>query len=155
MEGENKAVYLKQLEATVFEVVRKFKAELHRGVAFKLTPSQYLLLKKLSCGRATISSLAGFLGVSLSAVTSLANRLCEAGYVSRIRCDEDRRLVWLEITPEGKKELEECMNGHREVLKRFLGCLSGEDLIELNRILKVINEKTNLGEGVNCPEGGQ
>lgn len=38
-------------------------------------------------------------------VTRLIDRLCEAGFVDRVRCEEDRRVVYVVLTPAGRRKL--------------------------------------------------
>ncbi len=38
-------------------------------------------------------------------VTRLIDRLCEAGFVERVRCEEDRRVVYVVLTPAGRRKL--------------------------------------------------
>jgi len=58
-------------------------------------------------GPSNTSYLAQTLGVTLSAVTALVNRLYRSGLVERERQDRDRRQVWISITPKGLQLLEE------------------------------------------------
>ncbi|MUT67232.1 MarR family winged helix-turn-helix transcriptional regulator [Paenibacillus sp. NEAU-GSW1] len=49
------------------------------------------------------SAMAELLRITSGAVTGIADRLIEHGYIERTRSDEDRRIVYLEITDEGRK----------------------------------------------------
>lgn len=49
------------------------------------------------------SAMAELLRITSGAVTGIADRLIEHGYIERMRSDEDRRIVLLEITDEGRK----------------------------------------------------
>ena len=111
-----------------------------------VTGSQYIVLKKLhENGRMTVSEVADNLGVSLSAVTALVDRLCKADLASRQRDDKDRRLVWLEITPMGKEKVKICDDSRRKVLGKYFSKLDEDDLsrlIEINeKLLQFLKEE--------------
>ncbi|WP_029014989.1 MarR family winged helix-turn-helix transcriptional regulator [Niveispirillum irakense] len=72
-----------------------------------LTPSQLLLLQEVARrGEATPSSLAAAVQFSQATVTNLADRLEALGLVARRRGDQDRRQIWVSITPKGRQILE-------------------------------------------------
>lgn len=147
MDGSQIDLYLKQLEDVFHEMARRLQSELSQTMMHNMTPSQFIVIKKLSGGKTTVSELADYLGVSLSAVTSLVDRLSRSGFVERIRDEQDRRLVWLEITPVGLQVLNECIAKRKEVIKKILGQLPEEDLRSLNmiygKILNIIKQLQN------------
>lgn len=72
-----------------------------------LTPSQLLLLQEVARrGEATPSSLAAAVQFSQATVTNLADRLEALGLVARRRGDQDRRQIWVSVTPKGRQILE-------------------------------------------------
>jgi DNA-binding MarR family transcriptional regulator len=95
-------------------------------------------LQALSRGRATVSEVAAELGVTLAAVTALANKLVRTGWVGRYRDERDRRVVWMELTPEGREVLARAQAARREVFKRYFGCLSGEEVGVLCQMMKKV-----------------
>ncbi len=134
---------LKKLDEVILEVARRITFKIFQGEQ-NLTHPQYFLLKRLSSGPATVSEVAESMGVSLSAITSMSDRLTKMGYISRNRSETDRRLVWLELTATGGEVLEEAVRRRREVIYGFLGRLPEEDLESLHgiytRILELIRE---------------
>jgi DNA-binding MarR family transcriptional regulator len=77
-----------------------------------LTPQRYLLLlmtKGAPDGseRATINDLAKRIKVEPHAVTGAAIRAERAGLVTREPCTEDRRRMWIRVTEEGERKLEQ------------------------------------------------
>lgn len=60
-----------------------------------------LLLAELGPQKATV--MAELLRITSGAVTGIADRLIEHGFINRARSDLDRRIVLLEITDEGRK----------------------------------------------------
>ena len=57
----------------------------------------------LSCGPRPMSALSRELGVSLSAITQIADRLERARLVTRVAEENDRRIRCLQLTPHGEQ----------------------------------------------------
>jgi len=67
--------------------------------------------------RPRIGVLAERLQIRHHSTVELANRLSAGGYVRRHRMGEDRREVWLSLTPKGEKVLRELSLHHRAELR--------------------------------------
>jgi DNA-binding MarR family transcriptional regulator len=59
-------------------------------------------------------------GLSPSASTRLVNRLEDRGLLTRILCADDRRGIYTELTPAGRKALERARPAHDEALESAL-----------------------------------
>jgi DNA-binding MarR family transcriptional regulator len=68
-------------------------------------------------------------------ITRLVDRLEADGLVRRRRCEEDRRVVWVEITPRGLKLLDELDEPLKRLHREQFGHMSREECIELSRLL--------------------
>lgn len=140
----DKEEMLLKLEEVFHEMARNISIRIFQHAEQVITHPQFFMLKKLSSGPATVSEVAEYLGVSLSAITSMADRLVKTGYVNRYRSQDDRRLVRLELTPAGSEALEAAINRKREVMHGILGMLPEEDLTALHsiytRLLGLIKE---------------
>ena len=93
-----------------------------------LTPRRYLLLlmvKGAPAGdeRATINDLAERLKVEPHTITGAVTRAEEAGLVVRQPCTEDRRRMWIRLTPEGERRLEQVVTVLDEQRDALLGAL--------------------------------
>jgi len=131
--------YYSRLEAVFVEMVRKLHVELAGQMVTGITGSQFFVLQAIqSKGRLTVSEVAEKLGVSLSAITALVNRLVKAGLVVRSRDEQDRRLVWLEATALGKETLVNCIESRRKVSSKYFGQLSVEDMEKLVEIYEKV-----------------
>lgn len=143
--GEKKEK-LKRLEEVFQEVARNIAIKIFQGADQNLTHPQFFMLKRLGKGSSTVSEMAEYMGVSLSAITSMADRLVKTGYVTRKRSEHDRRLVWLELTDTGREVMEETTSRRREIINGLLGRLPEEDLESLyviyHKVLGFISEKT-------------
>lgn len=77
--------------------------------AYGLSPQQYNILRILrgSSVRMTMNDIKCRMLDRTPNVTRLSDKLVEKNLVERVRCDEDRRVVYLEINPIGLKFLKD------------------------------------------------
>jgi DNA-binding MarR family transcriptional regulator len=71
-------------------------------------------------GPATVGELAQRMGVSPSAISLLVDRMVEHGMVERTRGTEDRRVVWLRLTPAAQAIADALLTYWREQVGAFL-----------------------------------
>ena len=99
-----------------------------------LTMQRYLLLlmvKGAPSGdeRATINDVAERLKIEAHSITGAVGRAEEAGLVVREQCTEDRRRMWIRLTPEGERRLEQVvrsLQAQREELVAALEAAVGD-----------------------------
>lgn len=120
-------------------VMRVMSAEMR---ASEHTPaaSHVPLLGTLQYRSYTLSELAEAHSVSAPTMSSTISTLEERGWVQRERSTEDRRIVWVSITPEGRRVLD---NIQHHVIKRIaalLEHLSDEDKERLIEGLTVLRD---------------
>ena len=84
----------------------------------------------------TISMLGERLRISRPAVTRMVNDLEEQGYVIKLSARQDRRFVYLMLTPDGRAALAQA----RKSFLKMIGQMGEEDACELLRLLKRISE---------------
>ncbi|WP_165972097.1 MarR family winged helix-turn-helix transcriptional regulator [Paenibacillus piri] len=99
-------------------------------------------------GPIKVTHLAESLTLSLSAVTLLCDRLIHNGYVKRERDDEDRRVVHLRITDEGREALAAVLAAEGEIICRWLNGISKADLIQFNKTFQQIVDNVDLDRQV-------
>lgn len=69
-----------------------------------LTGTQGMVMATLGhFGKTKISNLSDKMGLSNSTVSGIVDRLEKQGFVERIRCKNDRRVVYVDVTPEFRK----------------------------------------------------
>ena len=81
--------------------------------------------------------------VSKSNVVAVLDKLQEMGYLTRRRCTEDRRVIWVNLTDAGRKLVEELLPGHVLAIKNSLQTLNMEEQQQLSRLCR------KLGRGEN------
>jgi len=129
LEQELLAKYLDKLDEMLPLFIRRLHQELADSMDNGVTANQFMVMKMINDhGQMTVSDVAEGLSVSLSAVTSQVDRLHRVGVVERRRLEDDRRVVWLELTDEGRKIVETCQAGRLRVIQRYLGQLDDKEL---------------------------
>jgi DNA-binding MarR family transcriptional regulator len=96
-----------------------FSEQAARSVGLEPRQHQLMLaLKGLPKGvRPRITELADRLQIQHHSAVELANRLVDGGYIKRREGDEDRREVWLSLTPKGERVLQTLSVHHKKELR--------------------------------------
>lgn len=98
-------------------------------------------------GKATVNDLSQEAGTT-SGATSLAIKHLERDqYVARHRDDEDRRVVWVCLTEEGKQKTEKIMQQRAKVLSELLKSLTDTEIQILQLLLKKMAIQTKEDGG--------
>jgi len=129
--------------AHLAELAKSFRAEMPAWVAAELTSGQLRLLFKLSRqGPTSMSGIGEWLGTSLSSVTGTVERLERHGLVERRHGADDRRIVEVHLSDPGRELLADILGIRLESIRRFLGVLDPDELRDLDRLLRLIIERT-------------
>lgn len=115
----------------------------NRYTADEITDTQFIVLRALRKSPCNTSFLAQMLGVTLSAVTALNNRLYRMGLVSRERRENDRRQVWISITPKGLQVLKDVEEKRNLLLAVYLSRFPKD---ERDQLLDLLQRATKLIE---------
>jgi len=123
-----------------YRAMADFRYELRRFLRYSeeltrrhgITPLQYQLLLQIKGfpGResATIGELAERMQAKHHGIVALVTRCADAGLVTRRIDEQDRRNVFVELTPKGEKLLEPLARLHRNELLAIRGRISFPNL---------------------------
>jgi DNA-binding MarR family transcriptional regulator len=117
----------------------------------RINPYQLHALHLLAQDKTTMGELADELNVTFPSATSLVDRLVKAGWVGRGFDPDDRRIIRLHLTREGKKILADCMKERKHKFQYILDAMSEKDVEALYRILGNLN--TSLSERKQTKQG--
>jgi len=126
LKADDKTLLAQELARTIGQ----FKRLGSHGVMQKeIRPSEFFLLANLVHSEGLTSP---------GAVTHMINSLEEGGYVERLPSANDRRVVLIKATDEGKKIVDRMEAECLEDLKGLMGFLGEEDSKNLIRILSQV-----------------
>jgi DNA-binding MarR family transcriptional regulator len=114
-----------------------------------LTPSQYNVLRILRGeGKPLpILEIASRTVAVVPGITGLIDRLEQAGFVNRLRCEKDRRVIYVALTDRGVTTLAALDEPLVALHHKLLGQLSQGDLKELIRLLEKVRGPLAAEEG--------
>ena len=123
------------------EVHKKAAEYLLKDIEFSISmPHIFLLSFIKEEGVSSVSDIAHHLGVTLSAVTSLVDKLVDMHLVDRKRSEKDRRLVLLEITQEGNKILEKVRENSNSFFEKCFKGISHDKIEVFFEVYRQINK---------------
>jgi len=142
--------YIKELDLVFSRLIYRFRVLFSRYTVDEITDTQHIVLRSLRENPCNTSCLAQTLGVTLSAVTALVNRLYKMELVKRDRKEADRRQVMLSITPKGLQVLNDVENKRYLLIALYLSKLpaseQSEILAMLNRLISLFEREDILEE---------
>ena len=108
----------------------------------RLTPSQYNILRILRGeGKPLpILEIASRTITVVPGITGLIDRLEQAGFVNRVRCEKDRRVIYVALADHGTTTLAALEEPLIALHRKLLGHLSQAELKELIRLLEKVRE---------------
>jgi len=110
-----------------------------------LTPSQYNILRILRGeGKPLpILEIASRTITVVPGITGLIDRLERAGFVHRLRCEKDRRVIYVALTDRGTKTLADLDEPLLALHRKLMGRLSQGESKELIRLLEKVTGVVN------------
>lgn len=115
---------------------------------YGLTPSQYNILRILRGeGKPlAILEIASRTITVVPGITGLIDRLEQAGFVSRLRCETDRRVIYVTLTDAANRTLASIDEPLEALHKKLLGHVSRSELKDLIRLLEKVRSRWTSAE---------
>ncbi len=122
-------------------LTRQLGLELEAACEMPLAWFEVLLqLRRAPEGRLKMNQIADAIVHSTGGTTRLVDRLEAADLVERRSCPNDRRAIYVAITPNGDARLDRALAVHLDYLERHLGArLSGDERETLTTLLDKLN----------------
>ena len=116
-------------------------------IEFELTPASFDVLANLRRSepphRKTPTELASSSMMSPGGMTFRIDKLEEARLVTREHSPDDRRVVHVELTPNGKALIDEVIEAHLDRERSLLASMSDLQTDELSRLLALLELSIN------------
>lgn len=126
---------LLKLEDVFRLVLKKLSHSWKKNVDKDISRTQFLILDRLfSEGPRKVSELAEALHITCGAVTGNCDKLIQAGLATRTRDQKDRRVVFMEITPQGQNIMEEVKEQRNRIIECLFRGFTEEDRENLTRL---------------------
>ncbi len=143
----NELIYLLRLSGRTFR--QRAFSEVKK---YNLTVPQSIVLQVLSFeGKQPLAGLSEETGMSTSTLSGIVDRLEGMGYVNRQRDQADRRVVWIDLTLEGKSFVKKVHALNPHFLRSQLLRLPPEDIqlliLQLRKFITVLEENETPSKG--------
>jgi DNA-binding MarR family transcriptional regulator len=132
----------------------KIKEHLRSGTGPPTQTQMQLGIELAQEGPSTVRDLARRLGVTPAAVSLLVDRMAEHGWVERTRDEDDRRVVWVRLTPSAAAICDAMMRVQRSQLETFLAAVPEDEreafvrnLARFARVMALTQEETTAKAG--------
>jgi DNA-binding MarR family transcriptional regulator len=139
------------IEESIGYLIKRAQAALQRTVDGKmaeldLTALQWAPLLFISLGKmsSTAADISRCLGVETSSMTRMLDRLEGKGLLTRKRSADDRRVIFLELTEDGKRQVSKVPYLIADSLNQHLRGFNKEEVESLKSMLKRIAD--NAGD---------
>jgi DNA-binding MarR family transcriptional regulator len=102
-----------------------------------VTAAQFIVMTRLAAGerKKSASELCKEMSYDAGAMTRMIDRLESKGLIRRARCPQDRRLVYLEMTEQGRAAYPRLREISMSIQNRFLRGFSRADARQLEGLL--------------------
>jgi DNA-binding MarR family transcriptional regulator len=96
---------------------------------------EFAILRYLRDGPLKIGEIVSYMFVSASSTSEMISRMEDAGYVTRRRCKNDNRVVYVELTPAGRELAENTPLGGIPLLREKMQKLPPDRIALVNEAL--------------------
>lgn len=86
----------------------------------------------------TITQLANAMSIHQSTASNLVDALVARRYLEKIRSNMDKRVIFLNVTEEGRALLAKAPLPHKGILPDVLMRMEHDNLVELNKLLELL-----------------
>lgn len=117
-------------------VERRLGRELEETCGLPHTWFEVMLrISRTEGGLASMGALAGQVALTTGGITRMVDRMIATGYVERVPCPSDRRVVYAALTRAGRAKLEQARRVNEAGLRTAFAGFSPEQLRQLDGLL--------------------
>ncbi|PFV77371.1 MarR family transcriptional regulator [Bacillus thuringiensis] len=120
---------MEELSTNVFAMFRTLRNDIGKIFGGYIPWNEFIVLRILNrTNKEMVSRVANELNVSNSHITAVTEKLINKGFVTRSRSTSDRRVVYLEITEQGKDLVAKMEGAKKQYLQERFSMLSEEEM---------------------------
>lgn len=102
-----------------------------------LNPTEFAVLELLyHKGQQPIQQIGKKVLLASGSITYVVDKLENKGYLQRVPCPEDRRVVYAVITEDGRRWMDRVFPLHRQAIRNIFGVLTDEEMTVMTAQLK-------------------
>jgi MarR family 2-MHQ and catechol resistance regulon transcriptional repressor len=117
----------------------------HDIANYDLSPTEFAVLEVLyHKGKQTVQQISSRILLASGSMTYVIDKLERKGLLKRNFCKEDRRVIHLTITKDGRKLMEEIFPQHELIIHELFGDLTNEEKELIINILKKVGQKADI-----------
>lgn len=117
--------------------------------SYGMRTSDFVIMETLyHKGRQTIRQIAEAVLIKTGSITYVIDKLEDKGWLTRSDCKEDRRVVYIELTDEGKQVMDSIFPQHQLVIEDVFSELTEQEHDVLIDLLKRVGKKVHTQKGV-------
>ncbi|HSG16400.1 MAG TPA: MarR family transcriptional regulator [Anaerolineae bacterium] len=143
--SQDTSVLAQNILQIIPQIMRILTAEFRRS-GHLMTPGNFQMMVLLHYGPANLSDLAEYQNVSLPTISRSVSRLEKMGWIRRLAKPNDRRVTLIELTSDGRHQLEEMSRLAEATLGALLDPLLEADRMTLAGGLDVMRRTFDLYE---------
>ncbi len=129
----------------VFQLIREFERQFRDQGDSDLSTTQFEALAILrSVQPVTAMVMAGMLRIAGPTATRAIDSLERRALVAKERDPQDRRIVWLTLTPEGAQVLDATRERQQDWIHNILQSLSSDEVDMLSTLLEKLGVQASL-----------
>jgi MarR family 2-MHQ and catechol resistance regulon transcriptional repressor len=91
-------------------------------------------------GPLTIQEIGSKIDMTSGTMTYVIDKLEKKGYIKRVRCAEDRRRIYIELTDQGLDFWKEIIVKHMRQMEESFAHMSEEDMLQLIDLMKKVGK---------------
>lgn len=130
-----------QLVAAMFNLVRAIKNEADncgKACGGFNEKEQILMMYLGKSEHVKMSDLAGIIDAPMSTITSIVDKLVERGFLNRDHSSEDRRVINVSLTSEGKSAFKKICTQKNKLADAMLSKLSEKDQAAMIKYINIL-----------------
>jgi DNA-binding MarR family transcriptional regulator len=131
-----------------FQVHKKAENLIKCQLGNELTNDQHYVLRYIfQSGECTSTELAEVFEVNKSAITAIINRMTDRGLIKRTRNENDRRVVYLTLTVEGKELYQKAQEKIHQLVESIITQFDEAEITQFiytyEKLAQVLEDKKN------------
>ncbi|MGX4668096.1 MarR family winged helix-turn-helix transcriptional regulator [Cerasibacillus sp. JNUCC 74] len=109
---------------------------------YGMKTSEFTILETLyHKGKQTVREISESVLIKTGSITYVIDKLEQKGLLKRQHCQEDRRVVYIDITNEGKKLMDEIFPKHQKIMEDLFAGISDQQKQTVINVLKTVGKR--------------